>query len=156
MPRNWPGLGERIQQRIAALGFKNPAQFADAKGYRITYIYKWAAGTTPDRANLERLAKDLEVHPAWLLFGDEIRPLVRSVKKALACLLAATAIGGVLVAPASAHLGDAAGAQTDERHYVNLRRRRYRPWWRQPCRDNSVPLQEVSLSGFPRLTLVRG
>lgn len=85
MGRQWPGLGERINQRIRELGFKNAAQFADAKGWRITYIYKWAGGTTPDRENLEKLAKDLGVHPAWLLFGDAVKPLLR---RTLACLVA--------------------------------------------------------------------
>ena len=69
MARNWPGLGERIMERIAALGYANAAQFADAKHYRVTYVYKWISGTTPDRRNLDRLSKDLKCSPAWLLFG---------------------------------------------------------------------------------------
>lgn len=122
MPRNWPGLGERIKQRVEDLGFKNIAQFADAKGYRITYAYKWAAGTTPDRENLERLARDLQVHPAWLLFGDEILPLVRRAKKALACL-----VGGLLLGAsvqASAAPLPAVERASCEKDYVKARRRR--------------------------------
>lgn len=68
----WPELAKRIRQRIGELGYKNPAQFADAKGYRITYVYKWAGGVTPDRTTLERLARDLCVTPEWLLFGDVV------------------------------------------------------------------------------------
>ena len=67
----WPGLGDRIRQKIRELGHENAAQFADAKGYRVTYVYKWISGTLPSRDNLLRLAKDLRVSPAWLLFGDE-------------------------------------------------------------------------------------
>ena len=58
MASQWPGFKERAEGCIKALGYKNAAQFADAKGYRITYIYKWLGGTTPDRENLERLAAD--------------------------------------------------------------------------------------------------
>lgn len=66
----WPGLSQRLRQRIADLGFKNPSVFADQKHYRVTHIHKWLGDTTPSRENLERLAKDLHVSAAWLLFGD--------------------------------------------------------------------------------------
>jgi transcriptional regulator with XRE-family HTH domain len=68
----WEGLADRIKQRIAELGYKNPAEFADKKRYRITYIYKWVGGTAPDPKTLQALAKDLETTPEWLLFGDVV------------------------------------------------------------------------------------
>lgn len=141
MPRNWPGLEQRIKERVAALGFKNLAQFADAKNYRITYIYKWAAGTTPDRENLERLAKDLEVHPAWLLFGDEVQPLLRRAKKALACLVGALALATSV--PGSAEPLRAGVSAPETRHYVKRRRKTTHRWWGFP--DGLPP------TGFPRL-----
>jgi len=85
-----------IQER----GFKNVAQFADAIGVRITYAYKWAGGTTPERENLEKLAAFFKVSPAWLLFGDDVprEPLRRRGKKVVAGLVGALmlmATGGV-------------------------------------------------------------
>jgi hypothetical protein len=61
--RIWPGLAERIEKRIVELGYENAARFADAKHYRVTYVYKWIAGTTPDPPTLDRLAKDLDTTP---------------------------------------------------------------------------------------------
>jgi hypothetical protein len=63
-----------MRRCIKRLGYKNPSHFADAKRYRITYVYKWLNGTTPDPDNLFRLAKDFNVNPAWLLFGDSYAP----------------------------------------------------------------------------------
>lgn len=123
--RKWPGLGERIAQRVRELGFRNLAQFADAKGYRITYIYKWAGGATPDRSNLERLAKDLDVHPAWLLFGDEITPLLRGVKTLAVGLALLLASLGVRVEAIPLRVGDQV---PETQHYVNLLH--LRRWWR--------------------------
>jgi hypothetical protein len=91
----WPGLQERLRQCIAEQGYKNPAQFADAKHYRITMLYKWLDDTTPNLDNLERLARDLGVSAAWLLFGNAsgvnkapARPRKRG-RQGLACLVAA-------------------------------------------------------------------
>ena len=73
----WPGLGERIRQRIRELGMVTPsgkadiATFTTTHGYVITGFYKWLTNTTPERETLLRLARDLEVSPAWLLFGDQ-------------------------------------------------------------------------------------
>lgn len=99
----WPGLGERIKQRIQALGYKNPAQFAEARRIRIQYIYRWISGATPDRENLEQLAKELEVAPPWLLFGDEVpmKP-TRRIRKALVGLLLGLLVGSSLAHDATA------------------------------------------------------
>jgi hypothetical protein len=80
----WDGLAERIRQRIAELGYKNAAEFADRKHYRITYVYKWIAGTTPDRPTLEKLAQDLATTPEWLLFGDVVYERNKKRPKAIA------------------------------------------------------------------------
>ena len=89
----WPGFGKRLVESIQKAGFPNVAQFADAKGYRITYAYKWASGTTPDPENLIRLTKDLGVSLEWLLRGDEVSkvpvpPRKRGARK-IGCLVAA-------------------------------------------------------------------
>jgi hypothetical protein len=71
----WPGIGHRILERIQAQGYgrngrSGVLQFALDHQYVPTYVYKWLHDTTPDRENLERLARDLKVSEAWLLFGD--------------------------------------------------------------------------------------
>lgn len=84
----WPGLGERIKERLLGLGFvvgdkPDIMRFCDERRYRHGYFFKWANyGVTPEPENLERLAVDLGVTPEWLLFGpvifDRNRPLAVS------------------------------------------------------------------------------
>lgn len=100
----WPGFGKRLVESIHKAGFPNVAQFADAKGYRITYAYKWASGTTPDPENLIRLTKDLGVSLEWLLRGDEVSkvpvpPRKRGARK-IGCLVAALVFGTTGMVPA--------------------------------------------------------
>jgi len=72
----WPGFGNRVRERLRALGYVRPdgtediSSFTLKKGYIVTLFYKYLAHTTPSRENLLRLAHDLEVSPSWLLFGD--------------------------------------------------------------------------------------
>lgn len=72
----WPGIGKRIRERFHALGYvkddgrADVIRFALDHRYVHTYVYKWLDDTTPSRDNLYRLARDLGVSPAWLLFGD--------------------------------------------------------------------------------------
>lgn len=75
----WPGLGERIRQRLLDLGYvqgdgkPDIMRFCDERRYRSTYFYKWANyNVTPDASNLERLASDLGVTPELLVFGPII------------------------------------------------------------------------------------
>src|SRR5262245_2011775 len=103
----WPGLGDRIRERIVALGFTTKdgsadvQRFALAKGYLPNYLYRWGTDTTPDRDNLLRLAKDLECSPAWLLFGVEVKlPRVRNGARFLGIILfALTSTAGGLALP---------------------------------------------------------
>jgi transcriptional regulator with XRE-family HTH domain len=78
MPQ-WPGLGDRIKQRLVELGYTQANGKPDILGfslkhfYTATYMYKWLnAGVMPSRETIERLAKDLNVSPSWLLFGDDV------------------------------------------------------------------------------------
>jgi transcriptional regulator with XRE-family HTH domain len=133
MAKQWPGFTERLQQSIREAGYRNAAQFADAKGIRITYVYKWLGGTTPDRENLERLATHLGVSPAWLLFGDDVEKAVRPiVLRALAWLVVAlgvTAASGVRSSEAG-YLGPTVGeGPAESAYYVNLWRRFVYWWW---------------------------
>lgn len=144
MGKQWPGFAERLQECIRAAGYKNAAQFADASGIRITYVYKWLGGTTPDRENLEKLARLLGVAPAWLLFGDEVdkappRPRVRQV---LASLLVMLTTMGMVPNGSEAKQGPTLSpGHVDLRDYVKFR---YRRWWhrrgtlRDGCRNFSI------------------
>jgi hypothetical protein len=73
----WPGFGKRVRRRIRELGYVRPdgsediPRFTVKKGYVAPHFYKYLSNTTPTRANLLRLAADLEVSPAWLLFGGD-------------------------------------------------------------------------------------
>lgn len=96
----WPGLGDRIRQRLVELGYKQANGKPDVLGFSLKhsylpmYLYKWAnAGVMPSRENVERLAKDLNVSAPWLLFGDEVSrapipPRKRGVRR-VGCLVAA-------------------------------------------------------------------
>lgn len=70
------GLGERIRERMAGLGYARSdgspkvLQFSRDKGYFSQYVYQWLLGRVPGPENLQRLARDLGVSRAWLLFGD--------------------------------------------------------------------------------------
>jgi len=148
----WPGLQERLRERIAELGFKNPSRFADEKRYRVTQLHKWLSTTTPSRATLDRLAQDLGVTAWWLLFGDQsgvskapANPRKRGGRK-IGCLVAAllsTMAWGPTPASASASAirSEPTAATT---YYVKRRRRGYSLWGR----GNPDPLR----SGYPRLT----
>ena len=72
----WPGVGERIRQRLIAVGYEKNGRpdilrFCMEKKFFPTYAYKWAnASVLPERENLLRLAECLGVSPSWLLFGE--------------------------------------------------------------------------------------
>jgi hypothetical protein len=71
----FPGVGERIKERLLALGYERNGhpdimRFCDERRYRSTYFYRWANyGMTPEKETLDRLAADLGVKPWWLLYG---------------------------------------------------------------------------------------
>jgi len=75
----WPGFGKRVRQRLRELGYVRPdgsediSAFTVKKGYIVTLFYKYLTHTTPSRENLIRLANDLGVTPAWLLFGEDVQ-----------------------------------------------------------------------------------
>lgn len=79
MPRRgkWPGISERIIERLRALGYWNSKKsrietyrFCREKGYMPPYVLKWLSGSQPSWENVQRLSRDLEISPVWLMFGD--------------------------------------------------------------------------------------
>jgi transcriptional regulator with XRE-family HTH domain len=69
------GIEERIRSRLQALGYwkggrADVGRFCVERGYLPQYVYAWLKGRVPQAEKLIRLAADLEVPPAWLLFGD--------------------------------------------------------------------------------------
>lgn len=74
----FPGTGERIKERLLALGYVTPegkpdiARFIKTHHYDARSFYPWTKGRTPAGENLERLVLDLRCSPAWLLFGQEV------------------------------------------------------------------------------------
>src|SRR5262245_29776878 len=118
----YEGVGRRIEDLLRAKGYWNPARgkpdvlrFSLEHRYIPQFVYKWLSdGVVPSRANLERLAKDLDSSAPWILFGDEIYKAARRGARKLSCLVAALAfalgatgmvpgLGGPL--PAAAALG---------------------------------------------------
>ena len=101
----WPGLGERIRQRLVELGYKQANGKPDVLGFSLKhsyipmYVYKWAnAGVMPSQENVERLARDLNVSAPWLLFGGEVDKAPAAPRKrgrALRCLVAAPLLVGI-------------------------------------------------------------
>jgi transcriptional regulator with XRE-family HTH domain len=100
----WPGLGERIRQRLVELGYKQSNGKADILAFSLKhsylpmYLYKWVnAGVMPSRENVEKLSRDLNVSAPWLLFGNEVdkapNPPRRRGRRALGCLVAALGVG---------------------------------------------------------------
>jgi transcriptional regulator with XRE-family HTH domain len=85
------GIENRIRSRLQALGYwkggrADVGRFCAEKGYLRQSIYAWLKGRVPQAEKLIRLSADLEVPPAWLLFGDsgidgwmgaEVRQLLR-------------------------------------------------------------------------------
>lgn len=75
----FPGVGERIKERLAALGYgtvEDPdiGRFIREHHYDGRYFYPWVNGRTPTGDYLLRLAADLECSRAWLLLGEGARP----------------------------------------------------------------------------------
>jgi PAS domain-containing protein len=69
------GFGERLKSRLKAVGYwkhdrPDVARFALERGYRPQYVYAWLRDRIPDYENRVRLARDLQVAPNWLRFGD--------------------------------------------------------------------------------------
>jgi hypothetical protein len=66
----WPGIGDRIAQRLQELGYPSVEAFTQQRHYSLGLFYKWIGeAVAPKRANLLRLARDLKVPLRWLLFG---------------------------------------------------------------------------------------
>lgn len=78
MSNRFPGSGERIAERMRALGYwqqdsnrPDVMRFCrQVPGYIPQYVYEWLKGTMPSYENLLKLAGDLETTPQWILFGD--------------------------------------------------------------------------------------
>ena len=74
--KKWPNIGERIKERLLALGFQRPngqpdvMRFSAERRFLHVYIYRWLSGSLPDYHNMIRLAEDLKCSPCWLMFGD--------------------------------------------------------------------------------------
>ena len=70
----FPGIGQRVRERLRALGYSkngrpDVARFCGERDYRPQYLYAWLGDRIPTYDNLVRLARDLEVPPAWIMFG---------------------------------------------------------------------------------------
>src|SRR5260370_8853483 len=73
-----PGIADRLREKMRERGYwleskDRPAamRFAEEKGYDLLSVLKWLDGLQPSWDNLYRLAVDLKVTPAWLLFGED-------------------------------------------------------------------------------------
>lgn len=67
----WPGMGERIGQRLRELGYRSVEDFTQRRRYSLGLFYKWMREqAAPRRANIVRLALDLDVSLRWLMFGN--------------------------------------------------------------------------------------
>lgn len=122
---HYENVGERMKERLLALGYVTAegtphiARFIREYRYDSRYFYRWAnKGATPAGENLERLAQDLGVTRAWLLFGDEGTPKRRR-RHMLASAILALTIGGVL-GQAAPSLGY---ASADALRLIGARRR---------------------------------
>ncbi len=70
--RTFAGPGSRIRARLHTLGYwRRPAvlRFCAEKEYRPRYLYAWLKNRVPSPENLRRLAHDLDVSMAWIMFG---------------------------------------------------------------------------------------
>jgi PAS domain S-box-containing protein len=70
----FPGIGERIAERLRALGYwkddrPDVGRFCEERGYRPQYVYAWLKDRVPRYENLGRLSGDLSVSSMWLMFG---------------------------------------------------------------------------------------
>jgi hypothetical protein len=82
-----PGIAEQLRELMRERGYwleskDRPAamRFAEERGYELMLVLKWLDGVQPSWDNLYRLARDLRVTPARLLFGaDEGERLVTSM-----------------------------------------------------------------------------
>ena len=74
-----PRVGERIKERLRALGYEregqpDAARFMRELRYDGRYFYPWLKDRTPSGENLARLAVDLRCSRAWLLLGEGPAP----------------------------------------------------------------------------------
>lgn len=72
----FPGVGDRIRQRLRELGYwkgdrPDVARFCIERGYITQVVYSWLKNTVPSYDNLMKLSSDLAVSPGWLLLGEE-------------------------------------------------------------------------------------
>ncbi len=72
----WPGMGQRIRQRIRDLGYPSVEKFTQAfpkSEYSASLVSKWIREeVAPSRASVLKLAQDLECEPAYLFFGKPV------------------------------------------------------------------------------------
>ena len=72
----FPGVGRRVAERLLALGYKrvdgkpDVRRFVRERGWDKTSLYFWLSDRNTPTKELGRLARDLGVTPAWLLFGE--------------------------------------------------------------------------------------
>ena len=74
----FPGVGERMKERLRAIGYVKPngdlrvSDFCLDHRYQGTMMYDWLADRRTPIRDLERLARDLNTTPAFLLFGVDV------------------------------------------------------------------------------------
>ncbi|MBI4012143.1 MAG: GAF domain-containing protein [Candidatus Rokubacteria bacterium] len=81
------GLGDRIRARLRLLGYwrndrPDVLRFCEERRYRPQYVYAWLKNRVPSRTNLGRLAEDLGVPMAWIVFGQDEEQVAAEQRRA--------------------------------------------------------------------------
>jgi hypothetical protein len=132
--KKWPNIGDRITERLLALGFRrvngkpDVMGFSFRNGWNHVYLFRWIGGSTPDYDNIIKLSAQLEVSPSWLMFGEqgtqvpslagESKPPARKAGRSVG-----VPIGSAAVSPAPRRVERAKGPKGEKGHYVNSLRR---------------------------------
>ncbi len=81
----YPGLGERVEEKIQELGYPSHRQFSLARGYPPNTINDMVSrGRLPSYDTFQRLCVDFHCTRAWLMFGDDANKIPGKKKMRLA------------------------------------------------------------------------
>lgn len=71
MAKGYSGMGPRLREAILRR-YPSVRRFCLERRFSEVYVYRWMAkGHIPEYGEMMRLCSDLDVTPAWLLFGDD-------------------------------------------------------------------------------------
>ena len=115
----YPGLADRIQQRISELGIP-PHEFWRKHGYPPSSFHHWRQGRTPSPETMTRLASDLGVPEEWLKGTSMVR--ARKGRRRGRTVVATLLLGLALWVTSPTH-ANYADSLLDSRDYVKKRRR---------------------------------